>query len=435
MAQVIVNDTSLTAIANAIRAKNGSNITYLPSEMATAIGNLSTGGIEFPSGTVSLNAIANFFSDASADLMTNIWLPIFKNNKIEITTNGVTSVGGMFSNANLSRLSLSDLNYIFPNIYIRDASSINGNSFLTSIIISSEMKNTVEGQTALLKKIKKSTNTSNNNNTVFLVSNLNMIPLVTGFTIPKEWATEPSKRISIHDLVLRFNTTTMNNVFQDANYMLTIFPEVLQEIYNNTLSIAPINFKYCYWLDKIDQLRMVPSVSASNQYGNFLQSNYNLRKIVFYNPNSTLTTNLKNQTITIPTCTGYLYNTLSTEDSRTEESDRLNYYNRNTHNLYYCIRGQHVDNIIVGPTTYAANKNNEYATAIFKDYSLYNHDSAVETINSLPDCTYKENNTMTLHFTAPSAGSATDGGAISDLTAAEIAVATDKGWTVTFGSQ
>ena len=44
MANVIVNDTNLTNIANAIRAKNGTQTTYLPSEMATAISNIPSGG-------------------------------------------------------------------------------------------------------------------------------------------------------------------------------------------------------------------------------------------------------------------------------------------------------------------------------------------------------------------------------------------------------
>lgn len=44
MANVLVQDTSLTAIANAIREKNGSTDTYKPAEMATAIQALSSGG-------------------------------------------------------------------------------------------------------------------------------------------------------------------------------------------------------------------------------------------------------------------------------------------------------------------------------------------------------------------------------------------------------
>jgi hypothetical protein len=61
-------------------------------------------------------------------------------------------------------------------------------------------------------------------------------------------------------------------------------------------------------------------------------------------------------------------------------------------------------------------------------YSRYNHASAVETINSLPDTSAYGTNTI--KFLGAS-GSRTDGGAISNLTEEEIAVATAKGWTVT----
>ena len=66
------------------------------------------------------------------------------------------------------------------------------------------------------------------------------------------------------------------------------------------------------------------------------------------------------------------------------------------------------------------------------NYSRYNHDSAVETINSLPDTSAVSDPsapTNKIYFTG-AAGTNTDGGAISNLTAEEIAVATNKGWQV-----
>ena len=66
------------------------------------------------------------------------------------------------------------------------------------------------------------------------------------------------------------------------------------------------------------------------------------------------------------------------------------------------------------------------------EYSRYNHDSAVATINSLPDTSAylaTAGGTNTIKFKG-TAGSSTDGGAINTLTAEEIAVATAKGWTV-----
>ena len=84
--------------------------------------------------------------------------------------------------------------------------------------------------------------------------------------------------------------------------------------------------------------------------------------------------------------------------------------------------------------TYEALKNNaDYWTADI-NYSRYNHDSAVETINSMPDTSaYLAANggTNTIKFKGES-GKLTDGGAINTLTEEEIAVATARGWTISF---
>ena len=66
--------------------------------------------------------------------------------------------------------------------------------------------------------------------------------------------------------------------------------------------------------------------------------------------------------------------------------------------------------------------------------SVYNHDSAVETINSLPDTSaflaeVGGTNTITFYRNQ---GANTEGGAIGNLTAEEIAMAAAKGWTVAF---
>lgn len=67
-------------------------------------------------------------------------------------------------------------------------------------------------------------------------------------------------------------------------------------------------------------------------------------------------------------------------------------------------------------------------------FSRYNHDSAVETINTLPDTSAylaSAGGTNTIKFKGYS-GALTDGGAINTLTEEEVAVAAAKGWTVSF---
>ena len=86
------------------------------------------------------------------------------------------------------------------------------------------------------------------------------------------------------------------------------------------------------------------------------------------------------------------------------------------------------DKEVFNDSTYQKYKNDPDWFTKNAAYSRYNHDSAVATINSLPDLSGGAGNN-TIKFKG-AAGSATDGGAINTLTAEEIAVAAAKGWTV-----
>ena len=110
-----------------------------------------------------------------------------------------------------------------------------------------------------------------------------------------------------------------------------------------------------------------------------------------------------------------------------------------TINVGYCNAGN-VNNLktyggftedtqVIDDTSYQALKDHPDWWTTDINYSRYNHDSAVNTLNSLPDCS-SLNITMTVKFKGAS-GALTDGGAINTLTEEEIAVATAKGWTVT----
>ena len=88
---------------------------------------------------------------------------------------------------------------------------------------------------------------------------------------------------------------------------------------------------------------------------------------------------------------------------------------------------------IYDATSYEALKNDPEAWAYGLEYSFYGHSAAAETLVSLPNqnpCRDGYNRPCTIVFKSNS-GLNTDDGPISDLTAEEIAVATNKGWTVT----
>lgn len=93
------------------------------------------------------------------------------------------------------------------------------------------------------------------------------------------------------------------------------------------------------------------------------------------------------------------------------------------------------DKEVTDDATYQALKNDPDWFTTKTEYSRYNHDSAVVTINSLPDTSAylaSAGGTNTIKFKG-AAGALTDGGAINTLTEEEIAVATAKGWTVSLG--
>lgn len=91
------------------------------------------------------------------------------------------------------------------------------------------------------------------------------------------------------------------------------------------------------------------------------------------------------------------------------------------------------DKEVKDDATYQALKDDPDWFTTLTTYSRYNHDSAVATINSLPDTSAylaTAGGTNTIKFNGVS-GRDTDGGAINTLTEEEIAVAAAKGWTVT----
>lgn len=109
------------------------------------------------------------------------------------------------------------------------------------------------------------------------------------------------------------------------------------------------------------------------------------------------------------------------------------YYKRDN---YLYNSGITIDKCIYDDATYQALKNDpdSYVCGYSKEnplhYSRYNKASAIRTINSLPDVS-GSGGTNTIKFKGE-AGLKTDAGAINTMTPEEIAVATAKGWTVSF---
>lgn len=172
-------------------------------------------------------------------------------------------------------------------------------------------------------------------------------------------------------------------------------------------------FSSCYALDELRGLRGSDGILTSNVFGNTFAQCFRLKDIIFDTDENGLprVASWKSQTIDLTRQVGYSdnYSILWTDDTLTTATQ------------------------ITNADTYQALKDNPNSWTKNIKYSRYNHDSAVNTINSLPDTSQylaTAGGTNTIKFKG-AAGSGTDGGAINTLTEEEIAVAAAKGWTVT----
>lgn len=382
MANVLVNENSLTAIGNAIREKAGSSDTYKPGEMAAAIINLPSGGG------------GNFPEEGM--VFTGDCKDMFKNGQWEWA---LINYG--------SRMSTKDL---------KGASSMfEGIKKLKRIPFSINFKQTSGAMAQSLQS-------------TFANTSLTELPDITGSigacndavsgsmyirAIPESWG----------DIDLSAtNTNTSQYIgsvkkFFNACYSLRTIPEAFVKKLYNSASGADLHnmFNGCMSLDEVVGIRGINNTMTSNMFSGTFATCNRLKRLVFDKENNApRVQKWAGQTIDLTIDVGYNF-----------PKDMLDAYNT----------GITLDKEVYNATTYQALKNDVDWFATDIAYSRYNHDSAVETINSLPDCSAylaeTGGNYNTIKFKS-AAGSATDGGSIGNLTEAEIAVAAAKGWTVSF---
>ena len=214
-------------------------------------------------------------------------------------------------------------------------------------------------------------------------------------------------------------TGQQNSIFSNC-YSLRSFPISLiksgNPYVNYSYSYFSSGFRDCSSLDELTNLP-IPYTNAtwtSNAFNSTFSNCYRLKNITFakQEDGSPIIVKWKSQVIDLSTNTGY-------SDS--------GYYILNFNS------GITADKEVTDDATYQVLKDNPDWFTLNAAYSRYNHDSAVATINSLPDTSAylaEKGGTNTIKFKG-TAGASTDGGAINTLTEEEIAVAAAKGWTVT----
>ena len=210
-------------------------------------------------------------------------------------------------------------------------------------------------------------------------------------------------------------------MFNNCRKLRSIPTNFLKQLYNLTEytynSCYYYTFENCYYLDEIVGIPVSPATFTSNCFQKTFNSCKRVKNIIFDTDNGNAkTANWKSQTIDLTQnggvghSAGYALNDVGKDDGyRLTEATQITSLN------------------------YDTLKDNPDSWATTTEYSRYNHDSAVATINSLPDTSaYLAANggTNTIKFKGES-GKLTDGGAINTLTEEEIAVAVAKGWTPT----
>ena len=371
----------LTNIANAIRQKGGTTEKLTLDAMPTAISALSTGGgggVDIPDDAFVIKGDCDYWDyngkwDSFISAYANKW-----------STSNISHATSMFDRSKLETIPF-ELN--FDNTATCSCNKL------------------FYGCTEL-KEIGKIVNIrSDNISYMFYACNkLRYLPQFENINLT------------------HFQTYAYSNgisAFKECYSLRSIPEDLLKQLYQTKItsiykSLFYDNFKSLYALDEIKGLNpQTEGVFTSNLFN--VSFNYcgRAKNIIFavQEDGAPYIVNWKNQVINLTSLVGYVF----------ESSDILSYNS-----------GITADKEVVDDATYQALKDNPDWFTCNIAYSRYNHDSAVATINTLPDTSAylaSAGGTNTIKLKGKS-GSATDGGAINTLTEAEIAVATAKGWTV-----
>ncbi len=428
----------LTSIANAIREKGGTTEKLTLDAMPNAIAALSTGGggedvvpnpISLTTSTGGLFAnnnwnwvlqnymdrlnitITNSAGTSSLFENTATDTPITFNAPITYTgTNGRLACSNMFKNSNV----------ILGEDFVK---SING-----KLYDASSMFENYKGETIPSLTFNTSTNYSCNN---FISGCPNLKEIGTIYNLrPSSYC---SYMFGNNPLVREYNFEGYDFSAQNTasygylqglfyrNYSLRrVDSNFLKGVYNksNTCQLQD-TFNSCYALDEVVGISPQTRTLTSNNFAGTFDHCYHLKNIIFdtQEDGKPYTAEWRSQTIDLSLYIGWAgYN-------NADKNITTNYNS-----------GITADKEVIDKPTYDALKNNPDWWSKQFIYSRFNHNSAVAMINSLPDTSayiIANGGTNTIKFKT-NAGMNTDGGSVSALTEEEIAVATAKGWTISY---
>lgn len=377
MSKVFIQEDTLTNIANAIREKDGTTDPIAPQNMADAIINLPSGGEE-----VEPIVLTGNISHQASGAIASKYIELYGNT---ISTNNITNLNNTFYKTTLEKVPFA--------INCQSGTGIDAEGMF-------------EGS-----KIKNPPYI--NNLTVY-----NLKRMFASCYFIREF---PENYFDNWNWYNQRDTISEQSKMFGSCYSLRKLPEnFLKNCWNKSSSysrhITYEGFTWCMSLDDIVGLGVnTITTITSNIFSSCFSNCCRLKDFTFEtNDDGTpKITKWSNQRISLEHYVGY-----------TNSPKNILNYNS----------GITADKEVKDDATYQALKNDPDWFSTNINYSRYNHDSVVRTINSLPDtsaylATTGATNTITFKGAS---GALTDGGAINTLTEEEIAVATVKGWTVSF---
>ena len=373
----------LEAIGDAIREKTGTSDLLTLDEMATAISGITGGGVDIPEEAFVISGDCAYkFTNGGWDWFINVYGD-------RITTSNISNANYMFNNANLSKIPFE--------INFTQGKQIDVDYMFYSCI--------------QLKEIPKMNNCKPESTQSIFSYCHNLKELSEDIYSNWDWS-------YIDTLTSSYNGNR-SGIFKGCRSLRNIPMSFLNHgnpVASNSYSIYSSCFEECSALDEITDIPFphLPATWTTNAFSTTFKGCLRMKNITFalQDDGNPYTVNWKTQTIDLTFNVGY------------GSSYYLTDYNS----------GITADKQVTDEASYEALKNDPDWFTTLTSFSRYNHDSAVATINSLPDTSAylaSAGGTNTIKFQG-TAGSATDGGAINTLTEEEIAVATAKGWTVTF---
>ena len=384
MSKYVIDSSTLTSIADAVRTKGGTTDPIVVSDIPTAITNLPSGG----GGDLPEEAFV-ISGDCSYRFSNNGWNWYIEKFGNKITTKDINNAQHMFSDCSTLTEIPFDLNFDSSKNY----HSL-GNIFSTCNNI------------AQLHKL--------NNVKVYQTRNM--------FENCHRLRTIPDDIADTWDWSYLESQTDayngdQNNMFVGC-YSLRSIPMTLiksgNPYSNYNYSYYNYGFYYCYVLDELINLP-IPYTKYkwnSNAFSRTFEYCHRLKNATFaLNNGVPYTVKWKSQVIDLSSYVGYA---------------------RLSKDILKHNSGITADKEVTDDASYQLLKNDPDWWTMDVNYSRYNHDSAVATINSLPDTSAylaTAGGTNTIKFKGQ-AGASTDGGAINTLTEEEIAVAAAKGWTL-----